>query len=349
MKVSAVILAGGSSSRMGRDKLLMDLFGDTVISTTLKAFKSVEEIDEIVLVGKSSPLADIEVEGGKTRKDSSKKGVLAATGDIVLIHDGARPFVSPDLIKRVISKTKENRSAIPFIPLKDSIKRVENGRIVDSPRRADHVAVQTPQGFFRADILEAFECCSDEITDDSEMYGKVFGCPYIVEGEETNIKLTTPTDITNTSKYAIGYDLHRLETGRRFVLGGIEIPSEKGMIAHSDGDVLLHAVTDAVLSLASMRDIGYYFPDTDPQYKDCDSTTILKRACALAHVRGVQVRDLSAIVIVDKPKLSPYVEEIKSSLSHLLSINKDDISISCKTTEKTSTDTIEVFAVVSKK
>ncbi len=349
MKISAVVLAGGESTRMGRDKLLMDLFGETVLNRTLSAFKAVEEVDEIVLVGKSSPLADIEVEGGADRRESSLKGVEAATGDIVLIHDGARPFVSSALIKRVIACTVRNRSAVPCVKLKDSIKKVVDGRIVSSPSREEHRAVQTPQGFFREDILSALKACDSSVTDDSQPYAELFSEPYAVEGEETNLKLTTPADISSTSRYAIGYDLHRLAENRKFILGGVEIPSEKGMIAHSDGDVLLHALTDAVLALGGLKDIGCYFPDTDPQYKDASSVSILKHAYALARERGVVLKDVSAVVVADSPKLNPYRNEIVSSVAEALSLRERDVSLSFKTTERTAPDSVEVFAIASKK
>lgn len=349
MRISAVVLAGGESTRMGRDKLLMELFGETVLNRTLSAFRAVEEIDEIVLVGKSSPLADIEVEGGSDRRESSVKGVEAATGDVVLIHDGARPFVSSALIKRVVACTLRNRSAVPCIKLKDSIKRVIDGRIVSSPPREEHRAVQTPQGFFRADILKALRASTSSVTDDSQPYAEFFSDPYVVEGEETNIKLTTPADVASTSRYAIGYDLHRLVEGRKFVLGGVEIPSDRGMLAHSDGDVLLHALTDAILALGGLKDIGCYFPDTDPEYKDASSVSIIKRAYALARERGVVLKDVSAVVVADSPKLNPYRSEIVSSIAEVLELRERDVSLSFKTTERTSPDSIEVFAIASKK
>ncbi len=354
MKISAIVLGGGMSSRMGRDKLYITLGQETVFHRAVSAFVSHPLVDEVIAVVRegtdhSFDNATVKVVcGGVDRMESSVNGIKAASGDIVLIHDAARPYVSDQLITRVIECCRANRSAVPYVMLKDSIKKISDGRIVDSPNRAEYAAVQTPQAFYRAEILNAYEVFGDvTATDDSHVYSLMYGDPYLVDGEESNIKITTPIDVAASSRLGTGYDLHKLEAGRVFMLGGVQLDAPFGAVAHSDGDCLVHAIIDALFAGAGMRDIGYHYPDTDPRYKGIDSLTLLKDACARVRMQGYAVQSISAIVVLDKPKLAGYIPQMQSVIAEMVGIEKDAVILSAKTTERTAIDRVECFATAT--
>ncbi len=351
MKISAIILGGGSSARMGRDKLYMTVGDETVFFHTVSTFLSSPLVDEVIAVTKEGVEPDLPsmvrvIKGGKTRAESSKNGINAASGDIVLIHDAARPFVTDKLIERVIACCKANRSAVPYIKLKDSIKKVKDGKIVSSPNREEYVAVQTPQAFYRAEIQNAYDLFGDvDATDDSHIYSLMYGDPYLVEGDDSNIKITTPIDIRSGESIGLGYDLHLLEQGRPFVLGGQKLEAPFGAVAHSDGDCLVHAVIDSLLAAAGLRDVGYYYPDTDPKYRGVKSIDLLLDTCVRVRAQGCAVDRISVIIVLDKPKLKDYIPIIKENISSVLGISSDRVAIAAKTTEKTAPDRIECFAL----
>ncbi len=351
MKISAIVLGGGSSVRMGKDKLYMQIGKETVFFHTVSAFLSSPLIDEVIAVAKDGIDNDFGdrvkiVKGGNTRIQSSKKGIEAATGDIVLIHDAARPFVTDKLIERVVACCKANRSAVPYVKLKDSIKQVKDGKIVHSLNREEYVAVQTPQAFYRAEIKNAYDLFGGvDATDDSHIYSLMYGDPYLVEGEESNIKLTTIADIKDGHAVGLGYDLHLLEDGRDFILGGVRLDASFGAVAHSDGDCLLHAIIDSLFSAAGLRDIGYHYPDNDPRYKGASSIDLLLDTHARVREQGYQIERISAIVVLDKPKLREYIPKIKEIIANVLGVEEQQIVVSAKTSEGTQQNRVECYAI----
>ena len=277
--VSAVLVAAGSSTRMGFDKLSFDLGGETVLHRSIRAFAQCPQITELVLVaGKNREFvaqqaADCPkpvqiVAGGATRAESAKNGVLAAHGELVAVHDAARPFVSEQVITDALAEAEAMGAAAPAVAVKDTIKIANDGAVVQTPDRAALFAVQTPQCFCRNLYWKALEAVQGEkvhlVTDDCSLF-ELAGLPvHLTQGDYVNLKITTKEDLPaaaqnkgeNTMRIGHGYDVHRLVEGRKLIMGGVTIPYEKGLLGHSDADVLLHAVSDALLGAAALGDIG---------------------------------------------------------------------------------------------
>lgn len=343
MRFDAIILAAGKSLRMaGHDKLLLPFGGEFLISRTVRAFFNLEKIEKIIVVTDSEAVKAalscfqslIFVGGGETRTDSVKNGLAASTAEGVLIHDGARPFVSRELIMRVIEGVEKNGSAVPSLPMKNSVRRVENGKITEYINRENLEIVQTPQGFIRENLLLAYKKAgSSAYTDDSEVYGLCYPV-FTVLGTQSNRKITVPEDaLSENGRAYIGFDKHRLEEGRKLILGGVHIPFEKGCVAHSDGDALVHSIIDALLSVVDGRDIGQHFPDSDPRYKDISSLVLLRRVKALLDERAMQINSVSSVILLEKPKLASFIPEMYENLSLCLNIPSEKIHISAKTGE----------------
>ena len=279
-KVSAVLVAAGSSTRMGFDKLSFDLGGETVVQRSIRAFAECPLVSEIVLVaGKNRAFLEQQagactkpvqvVQGGATRAESAKNGVLAAHGELVAVHDAARPFVSQAVITAALEAAAACGAAAPAVPVKDTVKRAVRGdgktvpeqcMVADTPDRSTLYAVQTPQCFDRAAYLAALDELDAEkarlVTDDCSLF-ELTGRPVqLTQGDYANLKITTREDLPraeqkegNDMRIGHGYDVHRLVEDRKLILGGVEVPFEKGLLGHSDADVLAHAVMDAVLGL----------------------------------------------------------------------------------------------------
>ena len=277
-RVTAVLVAAGSSTRMGFDKLSFDLGGETVLERSVRAFDECPEVDELVLVtgasGENAERAAARckkpvqlVRGGATRAESARNGVAAAHGALVAVHDAARPFVSGEVIAAVLKAAARCGAAAPAVPVKDTIKQAKGGSgktvpagcmVEDTPDRSTLYAVQTPQCFDRAAYLAALDELDEArarlVTDDCSLF-ELTGRPVeLVQGDYANIKITTREDLPRAEnggkkmRIGHGYDVHRLVEGRKLILGGVEVPYEKGLLGHSDADVLAHAVMDAVLA-----------------------------------------------------------------------------------------------------
>lgn len=341
----AVILAAGGSMRMGKDKLSLDLGGDSVLSRAIKPFKSCPKLQNIILAVKKehfSLYSDfsngiILAEGGKTRTESVKSALRFVTAPYVLIHDGARPFVTAELIENVYDTAVKYGSGIPALPFSDSVRRIENGFIRECPDRGGFCAVQTPQGFDSMKIKAAYSKLSenDAFTDDSEVYQKYCSAPAVVEGDPMNKKLTSPADILGISaKVGTGFDVHPLAENRKLVLCGVEIPFEKGLLGHSDADAAIHAVMDALLSAAGLPDIGVLFPDSYESLKGVSSLSLLALVTEAVRKKNLKIHSVSLTVIAEKPKLSPYRQRFAETLSAALQIPEENIGIGFTTTEK---------------
>ena len=346
MKFDLVVVGAGLSSRAGGNKLKFSLGNTSVLERSIGAFLRIENIEKIIVVLRNDDL-DFGKEikenlnderivfalGGKTRAESVLNGLRICSSDAVLVHDGARPFVSEDVILRVMNSVEKYGSGVPALPLADSIRRVKNESVVGEFDRSELYSVQTPQGFLLEDLLKSYEN-GREFTDESLLYTRFIRPAHIVEGSERNLKLTTSGDLTAiNARVGIGYDLHKLGLFRKLMLGGIEIPYELGEIAHSDGDVVIHAVIDAILGAIGERDIGTLFPDTDVKYLDADSAFMLADVMNICKRKNFKVMNVNAIVVLEKPKIGDYIPLMKVKLARILEISPDNVTISAKTNE----------------
>lgn len=348
-KVSVIIAAAGKGLRAGfeKNKLLVDFNGENTLSRTFGAFVKSGLIDEYIVTASSEDEAEIRatfpsevkiVAGGATRTESVKNALGAVTGDIVLIHDGARPFVTKEIIADCIEGAKQNGGAITALPSRDTVLENENGK-TEYLGKSGLYSVQTPQGFKTELIRRAYELAGDEaFNDDGEVFKRFIGEPALVNGGANNVKLTYKEDFEifgalGEYRTGTGFDCHKLVTGRKLILGGAEIPHDKGLLGHSDADALCHAITDAILSAAALRDIGYYFPDTDPAYKDANSVELMKKAAALVADKGYKVCSVSACIMADKPKLLKFVPEMVKNIAVALDIPKENVGIGATTLE----------------
>ncbi len=380
-EVSVIICAAGKGTRAGfeNNKLLQPMpenNGETVLEHTVRAF-SRAGVGQIVIAAAPDERAHIRalfaaearctvVTGGRRRTDSVKNALDAVTGEIVLVHDGARPYVSQKIIADCIACVRRNGSGVCALPLTDTVVRAKEGCIEEVPPREELFAVQTPQGFFTAELREAYAKTGEEnYTDDSAVYAKFIRPPRLFIGERENRKLTFAEDFAppapplppDTAKenaenaegspllfpraqaiggtrIGIGVDTHAFgKAQNHIVLAGVKIPADSGLIAHSDGDVLAHAVTDAVLSAAGLRDIGFYFPDTDEKWKGADSMEMLRAALREAKKTGFVPCNVSVAVQAQKPRLSRFIPAMTENLAKVMDIPPSAVGIAAGTNE----------------
>lgn len=349
--VCAVICAAGKGNRAGfeKNKLLVPYQGTTVLEKTLSVFDC-SEIDEIIVTAsetdfdeiqtlcKSFPKASV-VLGGETRSHSVYNALKQSRSDIVLIHDGARPFVTLDVIRSCIDSIQTNGSAVCAVECRDTIAQTKDGKIVCVPDRNTLRQIQTPQGFYRAEILQAYEQAfaqpNRSYTDDSSVYAAFCKPPCLCEGSSKNVKMTYAEDFqANIARCGYGIDTHAFGKKQEYiVLAGVQIPSESGLIAHSDGDVLVHAVMDALLSAAGLKDIGHYFPDTDDRWKNASSMKMLEQVLSTLAEKGYGVKNLSVAIQAERPRLAKYIDDIQNNLAATLKIPATAIGISAGTNE----------------
>ena len=280
------------------------------------------------------------VRGGADRSSSVLAGVKAAKGDITIIHDGARPFVTQNVISDCLSSAVRYGSGVACVIPTDTIAQTAfdgDDEYIISASRANVYNVQTPQAFDRASLLKAFALKKEDetFTDESGLYAKYIGRCKVSAGDKNNRKLTLSEDFAphGNLRTGVGFDLHRLVEGRKLILGGIEIPNPKGLLGHSDADVLLHAVSDALLSSASKGDIGKLFPDTDPKYEGISSVTLFNEVKTILEESGYKIINVSAVIMAQKPKLSPYTAAITKNLAALCGIDESRVGITCTTLE----------------
>ncbi len=351
-----IIVANGTSSRMGFDKLSFQMGDKLVLQKTVDCFDNINDIDKIIVVSDNFLIKKdkvLNVKGGSTRSASVKCGLEYATSDFVLIHDGARPFVSKDLIYKLMQATKKFHSAVPYLPVYDSLRIKKGDSIGECVDRENFVTVQTPQGFATNLIKKAYVIAEDNsYTDDSEVFSRFISPAHLVEGEQSNKKITTPENLIGTnSKIGCGFDVHRFARDRKLILGGIDVPYPLGMDAHSDGDVVIHALMDALLSAIGERDIGVLFPDNDDTYKDIDSSILLSKVKGILDKKNADIISISIIIMAQKPKLSNFIPLMKKRLADILDIDSRIITISATTTENlgiTSENSgIASFAMIS--
>lgn len=347
MKVSAIICAAGRGERagFGKNKLLAPLYGAPALWHTLKKF-DMPAIDEVVITSSECDFEEISalasrfdykvVKGGATRTESVKRALEAVSGDIVLIHDGARPFLSRKLIKECIDCTEQNGSAVCAVKATDTAvygnKRLDRNLLY---------LVQTPQGFYTRDIKKAYALAGDNTyTDDSAVYGEFIAQPTFIDGEAENKKLTYKSDFDApplpaclSGKIGFGIDTHAFGEGNFVTLGGVRIDCDRRLIAHSDGDVLVHAVMDALLSAAGLDDIGHYFPDTDEKFRGANSMEMLKETVGIIKKAGYAPVNISTSIQAEKPRLKDRIAEIRDNLSSALGISTENVAVAAGTCE----------------
>lgn len=349
MNVSLILACAGKGLRAGFDKnkLLVERDSAPIFMHALNAFENSGLINQYIIVVSSEDYDFVKnsvpsfvevVVGGQTRTQSVKNGLEKVTGDVVLIHDGARPFVSVRIINDCIESATKFGNGITAIPSRDTIFSVQ-GEIVSSYLGKDGLyCVQTPQAFRTEEIKKAYALAKDKsFNDDGEVYKEYIGELRIVLGDGANKKLTYKEDFNfETQKEiltGVGFDCHKLVENRKLILGGIEIPHDKGLLGHSDADVLTHAIMDALLSALSMRDIGYHFPDTDPKYKGADSIKLLEEVLKMVKEKGYAVGSVSATILAEKPKLLKHIPNITENLAKVLGISADKLGIGATTLE----------------
>jgi 2-C-methyl-D-erythritol 4-phosphate cytidylyltransferase/2-C-methyl-D-erythritol 2,4-cyclodiphosphate synthase len=363
--VTALIPAAGRARRFGqaRGKVFADLGGRPLLARVLAVF------DECTLIGNIVPIAPAGQEatvaelcrahgiaklahvatGGERRQDSVLAGLRSfePAPDIVAIHDAARPLVSIDLIERTVQACIECGAATAAVPVSDTIKEADAAGFVGAtPDRSRLYATQTPQVFRYELILEAHTRAREDgflATDDAALVERLGHRVKIVEGERPNIKVTAPEDIAmarallpapaSPQRIGHGYDVHRLVRGRRLVLGGVVVPHELGLAGHSDADVVLHAISDAVLGAASCGDIGQHFPDTDPAFKDCSSLKLAAEVARIVAAKGLAVINIDATIIAEAPRLAPHIEPMRGKIAEAFRAEAQSVSVKATTTE----------------
>ena len=356
-KVAVIIAAAGKGTRIGGPvpKQYLKIGGEPVILRTVKAFQKIEEIDYIFIVTNEQYVehcmkiasdngiskVDAVVKGGMQRQDSVYNALQELNRKrpgiaYVLIHDGARPFVSGDVIRNVIRATADKDAAVACVAMKNSVREIdgESSRSVD---RSHFFSVQTPQGFRKSILIEAYDkalCEGYYGTDDASLVERAGYEVEIVDGDYQNIKITTKEDLPMENRVGTGFDVHRFEQGRELVLGGVKLPHDRGLAGHSDADVLVHALMDALLGAAALGDIGRHFPDTDEKYRGISSMVLLAEVKALLAENFYSIGNVDVTVIAQKPKISPFIDEMRENIAEVLDIEKSRVNVKGTTTEK---------------
>ncbi|NJB66931.1 2-C-methyl-D-erythritol 4-phosphate cytidylyltransferase/2-C-methyl-D-erythritol 2,4-cyclodiphosphate synthase [Desulfobaculum xiamenense] len=371
MSVWAVIVAAGQGTRLARAglstrKQFIPFEGAPLFWKSARTLARVSRVKGLVFV---LPEAEFEeyaaivrdlasrddivlpcltVPGGERRQDSVLNGLraIAETCDTVLVHDAARPFAGAQLANRLIDAVEQGDvAAIPAISVTDTIKRVTpEGLVAETLHRAELCAVQTPQAFALPTLIAAHEFCNAkglDVTDDASMIEAAGGAVRVVPGEETNIKITNPEDLRMLTDNAPaplpcvgwGYDVHKYGLGRPMKIGGVPIDGGPQVVAHSDGDVLLHALTDALLGCLGKGDIGQHFPDTDKAFSNIESAVLVNEVLTMAEEAELELCHVDLTVIAQIPKLSPYRERIRDNVARLLRIDAQRVNFKATTEE----------------
>ena len=338
-------MCAGSGSRFGGDKLAVKLRGKPLWSWSYDTFSQHPEIDFVVVVGPEGNQTGFQVPhvvpGGPSRQASVLKGLLSLPDDVdcVLIHDGARPFVTARMISDTLTAVREHGAAMVAVPVVDTIR---SGAV--NLDRDQLLVVQTPQGGRRADLLAAHESGATA-TDDAGLLESKGISVAIVEGNRRNIKVTTTEDLeiarnwvesSTETRTGLGYDIHSFSSdpNRPLWLGGVQFEGAPGLEGHSDADALLHAVVDALLGATGLGDIGIHYPPSDPQWKDCPSSRFLQETASLLRSEGWEIVHLDATILAEVPKVMPRSHDIRHAIAQAAGISYDRVSVKATTHEK---------------
>ncbi len=356
MRVAALVMAAGRGLRLGGDapKQYRQLGTASVLARSLALFATHPRVERVLAVigADDRPAYDqataglrlpAPVSGGDTRQESVRNGLehLASDPpDLVLIHDAARPLTPPSMIERVIGALAEYPAAVPSLPVADTLKHGADGRVSSTVPRAGLFRAQTPQGFRFAEILAAHRrFAGSEMTDDAAV-AEAAGLPVaLVEGDEAAFKITTSDDLerarrlTGETRIGTGFDVHRFGDGDHVWLCGVSVPHGRGLIGHSDADVGLHALTDAILGAIGTGDIGQHFPPTDPRWKGASSSRFLAHAGELVRARGGRIVHVDVTVICERPKVGPHRDAMRAAIAAILELEIDRVSVKATTTE----------------
>ena len=377
--VYALIPAAGRAARFnkssGKDgsagnKLFVPLLGQSVLRWTVEAFATHPDIDGVVVVAAPDEVSACRealtglpnvfaiVPGGETRQASVAIGLFSLGGapdDLVVVHDGARPLVTAEVIDRCLEAARQHGNAVAALPVADTLKAVDDTQTVQrTVDREGLWAVQTPQAFTVSALYEAHIQARDagwQGTDEAslvEMFGET--PVHLVPGDPANFKITRPEDlalaasvlsarlstpmlVAPQTRIGFGYDIHPLMEGRPLMLGGVQIPSPRGLDGHSDADVLLHALCDALLGAAGLPDIGHLFPNTDPAYKNISSLVLLRHVAARLTEGGFTVGNVDMTLIAEAPKIAPYVAQMRQAIAEALAIAPSRVGLKATTNE----------------
>jgi 2-C-methyl-D-erythritol 4-phosphate cytidylyltransferase/2-C-methyl-D-erythritol 2,4-cyclodiphosphate synthase len=357
----ALVVAAGRGTRLGAPlpKQYLPLAGEPLLRHTLRALASHRRISGVLAVIHPDDRAHYDeaargldllppVLGGAQRQDSVRLGLESLAGtdpDVVAIHDGARPFVDAALIDRVLDAVERAPGAIPALPVADTIKRGRDGRIVETVERSQLWRAQTPQAFRFREILAAHRAALGlELSDDAAVAERSGLAISLVVGSETNLKVTTPDDLARAESVLLarlgdvrtgqGFDVHPLGPGDHVWLCGIKVPHDRALIGHSDADVGLHAITDAILGALGAGDIGQHFPPSDPRWQGAASDQFLRHAALLVTERGGRIAHVDVTLICERPKVSPHRQAMIARIAEILGLAPDRISVKATTTEK---------------
>jgi 2-C-methyl-D-erythritol 4-phosphate cytidylyltransferase/2-C-methyl-D-erythritol 2,4-cyclodiphosphate synthase len=359
MKRTGLILAAGRGTRAGGGlpKQYRTLAGEPILRHSIRAILASERIDAVRVVVHpddkhlydqcvatiSDERLQPAVHGANTRSASALNGLRACHGDLVFIHDGARPMLPLDALDRIIESMKINRAAFLALPVTDALWQVTKGNADQAQPRDTLWRGQTPQAFYLSDILAAHET-ADHAADDDVALARIAGLDVAsVLGSELNIKVTQPEDFalaerlmgkTMDIRVGNGFDVHKLGAGDHVVLCGVNIPFDHGLVGHSDADVGMHAITDAIFGAISEGDIGQWFPPTDMQWKGAESDIFLKKAMEVCASKGFSVSNIDCTLICEQPKIGPYAGTMRQALSKITGVDIDRISVKATTSEK---------------
>ena len=356
MKVTALIVAAGSGSRMGGDvpKQYRLLGGKPVLARAAEPFLGHAKIDAVRIVigegqeGLASRALDGRdvgafIPGGAERADSVRAGLTAIDGDIVLVHDAARPFCPPAVIDRLLDALDERAGAVPVLGVADTLAK-GGDELGEAVERAGLVRVQTPQAFRRADLIRAYGQWSGPAPTDESTVARAAGIAVaLVAGDPMLDKLTDEPDWRRSEallaarlipRTGLGFDVHAFAGEGPVMMGGIAVPHDRGLAGHSDADVVLHAITDALLGAAGLGDIGAHFPPSDPQWNGAASDLFLRRAAKLVRSAGGTIDHVDCTVICEEPKVSPHREAMRANVARILGLATCAVSIKATTTER---------------
>ena len=344
-----IILAGGESKRFNSNipKPYVDYKGKPLLLHSIDKAKIFNKFNKVILVInkkhknyiKKLNIKNIKIiNGGKTRAESAYMGLKSIKKNNfkhVIIHDAARPNFSLKLLKKLMDGLKKNDCVIPAIQTTDSIKK-KTSNIVKNLKREDVYLIQTPQAFNYKKLFALQNNKSEDVTDDANLFVRAGKKIKIIKGELTNNKITINKDIklNNLVKFGLGFDVHRLVPKKKLYLGGIKIPSSVGTLGHSDGDPVLHAITDAILGACSMGDIGEKFSDKNKKFKNIRSTILLSEIIKQTVKKGYLINNLDINIITQKPKIQKYKKQILNCIAKICNISPTQINIKGKTTEK---------------
>lgn len=339
---------------MGRPKQLLPIGGKPVVVRSILAFKQCPHVREIIVVTPAENRAAIKqfvtdvvfADPGDTRLASVASGVQKVNpqADVIAVHDGARPLVNPAHIEEALEVAHAQGAAVLAVPVKDTVKEGENQIVTRTLERSKLWAAQTPQCYQRRVLVDALDKFGNEkdATDESQLVEKLGVRVQLVPSDYTNFKITTPEDLiyaealVNEPCYyrtGFGFDLHRMGPDRKFIIGGVEIPHDKGFIGHSDGDLVLHALCDAILGALCAGEIGILFPPTDPTIKGIDSKEIAKKVLQIVREHHAEIVHMDATIVTQEPKIKPHYEAVRNSLATIFEIPVTQVSFKSKSHE----------------